>query len=517
MTQEAGVVRRKSKLPSEAQKAANRASGAKRALTPSKKKPAKAAPRPLTADELANLKPHPIADCLPMPDDETCLEIGKDILANGLREPIDILDGLILDGRVRHRAMGFMGMKVTTLHVSMYQGSAVEAALYVISKNIHRRHLTTAQRAAAALKLANLGEGRPRKTPQNCGVSQRQAAKAAGVSERSMQHVSMVQKQGGTAVQEALDKGEIKPHTAATIAKMPIEKQDAAVLAAITLERQKKKPKVKKPKAKKGPPPTLAISYRPLADINITPEELEASGREMERIAADAAAQIMAPLKAMLEPEAPVVEPPDPPDYVSSTGSGARISAAYRQACHEQAKGPGEPTPEQKDRAQREEYHQACIQMQQHLWQFIDRFKEYPCCAGFDDVREDLLRMLGEMLEDGPEESFEEDLNDDRLLVFCGETIWPRKAPDGVMYGDAEAAWWFCKNHIIYMERSSLAEPPQIVTQLRHWNNDLKTAGTLQGFIKVVDACLAAYAVNPDKFWSVEPTDMRAPPDGAFK
>ena len=47
---------------------------------------------------------HPIANILPMMSDEELSELSKDITSNGLRVPILLHEGKILDGRSRYQA-----------------------------------------------------------------------------------------------------------------------------------------------------------------------------------------------------------------------------------------------------------------------------------------------------------------------------------------------------------------------------------------------------------------------------
>src|SRR6476620_9632473 len=59
----------------------------------------------------AEMKAHPYADILPLLEGEAFDALVSDIRANGLMEPITIHEGLILDGRNRHRACGAAGIE----------------------------------------------------------------------------------------------------------------------------------------------------------------------------------------------------------------------------------------------------------------------------------------------------------------------------------------------------------------------------------------------------------------------
>jgi hypothetical protein len=101
------------------------------------------------------LKVHPAADVFPMMSDDELQKLGENIKENGLAESITLnKDGtLLLDGRNRLEAMERVGVTLQSWH--MRQHGDGDPVAYIISKNIHRRHLTKAQQAdliVAALK-----------------------------------------------------------------------------------------------------------------------------------------------------------------------------------------------------------------------------------------------------------------------------------------------------------------------------------------------------------------------------
>jgi ParB-like chromosome segregation protein Spo0J len=103
---------------------------------------------------------HPAADIFPMLHDADLLALGEDIKKNGLREPITLYDGMILDGRNRYAACKLAGIEPGFRLGAAHQESPNLARLvisdpyaYVISANIHRRHLTTEQKRDLIAKL----------------------------------------------------------------------------------------------------------------------------------------------------------------------------------------------------------------------------------------------------------------------------------------------------------------------------------------------------------------------------
>lgn len=78
-------------------------------------------------------------------------ELVKDIADNGLIEPITLYEGKILDGRHRYRACMELGLRPD--YEQLEGGDALQ---FVISKNLHRRHLDETQRGLIASRLANM-------------------------------------------------------------------------------------------------------------------------------------------------------------------------------------------------------------------------------------------------------------------------------------------------------------------------------------------------------------------------
>jgi N6-adenosine-specific RNA methylase IME4 len=197
------------------------------------------------------LQPHPFADLFPMLDAADSAELRADIAAHGLRDLVTLYDGQILDGRNRFRAlmdiaklgMTYKGRALTEvdLHDDVmpavelgsghffrrFRGNEAEALEYVLSKNLHRRHLNEAQRALVAANLATLGQGRPaaEKTRQLADLSQGEAAERLHVSERSIQRAAVVRDHGVSELNAAVQRGELAISTAAQLARLPADEQ----------------------------------------------------------------------------------------------------------------------------------------------------------------------------------------------------------------------------------------------------------------------------------------------------
>jgi hypothetical protein len=91
-----------------------------------------------SADTNQYLKFHPLADIFPLMEGAEFDALVADIRANGQRDPIVLFDGRILDGRNRYRACLAAGITPEVVKGDIWVG---DPAAYVISINVHRRHL----------------------------------------------------------------------------------------------------------------------------------------------------------------------------------------------------------------------------------------------------------------------------------------------------------------------------------------------------------------------------------------
>jgi hypothetical protein len=87
---------------------------------------------------------HPLAARFPLLPEEGLQQLTADIAANGLRRAITLdAQGLLLDGRNRTEACNRAGVAP---HFEVYDGDPVA---FILSANVHRRHLTQGARAMA--------------------------------------------------------------------------------------------------------------------------------------------------------------------------------------------------------------------------------------------------------------------------------------------------------------------------------------------------------------------------------
>jgi hypothetical protein len=117
---------------------------------------------------------HPIANLFPLLEGGEFSALVEDVGARGLNESIVLFEGMILDGRNRYRACTVAGIEARYREINF--GSYAEARAYVISANIHRRHLTVEQRRELVEKLLKAD-------PEQ---SDRQIAQIAKVSDKTV-------------------------------------------------------------------------------------------------------------------------------------------------------------------------------------------------------------------------------------------------------------------------------------------------------------------------------------------
>jgi ParB-like chromosome segregation protein Spo0J len=172
---------------------------------------------------------HDLANIFPMLASDEAKALAHDILEHGLREPITLLEGKILDGRNRYIACRDAGVEP---RFTRYKGDNPTA--YVVSLNLKRRHLNESQRAIVAKKLATLEHGQ-RQTGKFAGVTtQAEAASMLNVSERSVRTAGTVFEKAAPEIVTAVEKGEVSVSAAALFAKQPKEEQANQIAEAAT-------------------------------------------------------------------------------------------------------------------------------------------------------------------------------------------------------------------------------------------------------------------------------------------
>jgi hypothetical protein len=190
---------------------------------------------------------HEAADIFPLMEGPEFQTLVEDIRANGLRERIWTQEGQILDGRNRYRACLEADVKPDFRE---WKGPGDPIA-FVISMNMHRRHLNESQRAMVADKVAQLRKGQ-KKADAPIGASdatQVEAAKLVNVSRRSVQRAHKLRKDGAPQTVEAAENGSLSLHGGLALAKERPEEQER--ILSLSQKERNEELKLKRTKSKK--------------------------------------------------------------------------------------------------------------------------------------------------------------------------------------------------------------------------------------------------------------------------
>lgn len=178
---------------------------------------------------------HPLADLFPLIEGPDFEALCEDIRKHGLRQPIQIWHGQILDGRNRYRAVcqmlpGFYDLTAAehlTGGGSWFEDvSHIHPRLlpaHVISLNLRRRHLDETQRALIGASLASLPVGGRSKRCDDEGanlpdssVTVAEAAALLNVSPRSVKAAKQLRREAPPDVVQEAERGEVSLHGAQT-------------------------------------------------------------------------------------------------------------------------------------------------------------------------------------------------------------------------------------------------------------------------------------------------------------
>ena len=146
---------------------------------------------------------HPLCTYFPRMSDDEFNALKDNIQDNGQTHPIYTLDGMILDGGNRYRALCELGIDPVIIE---YTGS--NPTQFILSSNLHRRHLTQGQSAAivsASQSWVNAqAESQLRNTAQLDTATAR--AKQSGVGQRTQQLADKLVKEApAELVKEVID------------------------------------------------------------------------------------------------------------------------------------------------------------------------------------------------------------------------------------------------------------------------------------------------------------------------
>lgn len=168
-------------------------------------------------------KQHAFGSLIPRMRAAQFKELKANIAEHGLLEPIKIFQGEVLDGWNRYQALGEIedetGKKFgPESFAELDFETPAKAMEYVVATNIARRHLDEDDRLRVAMKVRKELE---KLTPAERGEGRidKQAAEAAGVSERTVTRAARVEREGSDELREAVEGGKIKPGVAEKLLK----------------------------------------------------------------------------------------------------------------------------------------------------------------------------------------------------------------------------------------------------------------------------------------------------------
>lgn len=136
---------------------------------------------------------HPLCTFFPRLEGAEFAALCEDIRINGQREPIVLHERMVLDGGNRYRACIEAGIEPRCVE---FAGG--DAVAFVLSANLHRRHLSAGQHAAIVASVTNWAQAQPSHRPKAGNVAPLQTvadrAALSGASERTQKTADKVAK-----------------------------------------------------------------------------------------------------------------------------------------------------------------------------------------------------------------------------------------------------------------------------------------------------------------------------------
>lgn len=245
---------------------------------------------------------HHYATLFPLLEAQQIAELAADIRANGLNEPIVLIGDLsgpaVLDGRNRLAALRAAGLldRAETVKVSdiarffrLFGPEEGEPLAYVLSRNLHRRHLNESQRAMIAAKIAGFSHGGVRRGDQAANLRLEmtlgEAALALKISERAVQAARVVLDRGGAELAERVARGAVSVSAAETVTRNRADVRDMSD-AEIKAAAKKLRAEEQAFKAKRRDEKEAALAAR-IADGNAALGAAGAAGKRFGVILAD--------------------------------------------------------------------------------------------------------------------------------------------------------------------------------------------------------------------------------------
>lgn len=192
---------------------------------------------------------HELANLFPLIEGDDFEQLVADVREHGIRDPITIHDGQVLDGRNRYRAMlelaktgevlgpGWGHRANETLdatdlvppHMWFVRFNTFDGdpLTWVISKNLMRRHLDESQRAMVAADIGKLEHGGARGKCSIEPLSAAQRARLLNIARISVRRADAVKEHGVPELADAVRRGRVAVSTAETISHASQDDQTA--------------------------------------------------------------------------------------------------------------------------------------------------------------------------------------------------------------------------------------------------------------------------------------------------
>lgn len=166
------------------------------------------------------MQAHPLAELFPMLPERELHELADDIVTFGQRVPIVLLDGMVLDGRNRLAACRFADVEPC---FADYDGE--DPLNFVLSHNLHRRHLTESQRAMIAARIVDWEVGINQNTAGAANLPTRKAAEKLSISERAVRAARRIHQHGADELVDAIRDGRVSVHAGEALSDLEHEAQ----------------------------------------------------------------------------------------------------------------------------------------------------------------------------------------------------------------------------------------------------------------------------------------------------
>ncbi len=175
------------------------------------------------------LKGHEIAEVFPMLKEDRLRTLAASIATNGLRRPIVLFEGAILDGRNRYKAAKLAKYETKPKEFVEFEGDWDAAVAFGADENLERRDLDSHERTVCAARMQALKRGRPGENAPRGAFSRAAIAERFQVGERGVTRARRVLDKGSPELVAAMESKEIAIKPAAELSKLPVDQQREAV------------------------------------------------------------------------------------------------------------------------------------------------------------------------------------------------------------------------------------------------------------------------------------------------